>query len=59
MAIVDVVENGQTRVNDLRAELNKVRGALDRTDDVLEKTDGALVKAEVERRHRSGSENTG
>jgi hypothetical protein len=46
VAIVDVVENGQTRVNDLRAEPEQGAHALDRTDDVLEKTDGALVKAE-------------
>jgi hypothetical protein len=46
MAILDVVESGHTRVNDLRSELDRVREALDRTDSVLSVTDETLVKAE-------------
>lgn len=47
MAILDVVEGGQTRVSELRSELDRVRGALDRTDAVLGATDEALGKAET------------
>ena len=47
MALLDVVESGQVRVNDLRGEIDRARDALDRTDAVLAITDSALGKAEV------------
>lgn len=47
MALLDVVEQGQERVSDLRAELDKAREALDRTDSVLAFTDATLERAEI------------
>jgi len=46
MALLEVVESSQGRVNDLRHELEKARVALDRTDAVLGAADEGLVKAE-------------
>ena len=46
MALLEVVESSQGRVNDLRQELEKARVALDRTDAVLASADEGLVKAE-------------
>ncbi len=47
MALLDVVEQGQDRVSDLRAELDRARDALDRTDSVLAFTDATLERAEL------------
>jgi hypothetical protein len=47
MALLEVVESSQSRVDDLRHELNKARVALDRTDAVLAAADEGLVKAEA------------
>ena len=46
MALLEVVENGQEHVVDLRHELGKVRDALDRTDAVLAIADETLTRAE-------------
>lgn len=47
MAILEIVENGQTRVNDLRHELDRAREVLDRTDAVLATADEGFGKAEA------------
>ncbi|MDO8309975.1 MAG: hypothetical protein Q7V58_16680 [Actinomycetota bacterium] len=47
MALLDVVETGQERVNELRTELDRARVALDRTDAVLAVADGTLERAEA------------
>jgi len=46
VTLLDVVEQGQERVGDLRAELDRARDALDRTDSVLAFTDATLERAE-------------
>lgn len=47
MALLEAVESGQMRVEDLRHELDRARDALDRTDAVLAVADDTLERAEV------------
>ncbi len=46
MAMLELVEAGQVRVDEARHELGRVREVLDRTDAVLAVTDDALESAE-------------
>lgn len=47
MTLLEVVETGQDRVEDLRVELDRARTALDRTDAVLAVADDTLGRAEA------------
>ena len=47
MALLEVVQNGEEELGDLRSELSRVRRALDKTDAVLEFADDTLEKAEA------------
>lgn len=47
MALLEAVESGQMRVEDLRHELDRARDAVDRTDAVLAVADDTLERAEV------------